>query len=121
MDYCPHCGERLVKVEQTSPRTFKATDQDTGADVPIPAEVVAAYVREGRVPLSYACQKGWPFSYRGVPGAYGDSSRSGAQHVNGLDHHVRAGELPGEIVRTSHLRSVDPFNPDVDKRTVRVQ
>ena len=121
MDYCPLCSSRLVKVEQTGPGSFKATDQDTGLDVPIPANVAESYARAGKIPVSYACVKGKPTSYRGVVTAAGVYSRSGAQHVDGKDHCVKtADELPGERVEQSHFRSVNPFAADVNARTVRV-
>ena len=83
IELCSLCGSELYRVVAEGPNGYTAYSQTTGEEVPIPADVLKAYNKGNRqVPVSYACERSFPLSYRCTIQANGNrSSRVGDNHI----------------------------------------
>ena len=115
---CPFCSSSMFTVVKTG-NTFTAHD-DAGDSVPIPDEALSALERDLiQLHETQSCPVGFPLSYRVGIVASRVVARVGRDHIEGRDHHQSPSDvLPGEREARSPQRvSVDPFNPDVNKRS----
>lgn len=115
---CLICNTAMNVVTRTG-NSFTAVDAD-GNSIDIPDEALKVLRNDSMgLPVTYCCPTGFPISFRKGVGDVYSAIRVGAQHIAGLDHHVQpSSALPGEREPRSPQRvSVDPFNPDVNKRT----